>query len=53
MSASNGDYYLPDPSPWPLVASVGLFALAGGFIMLVNDISTAPFVMAALSLIHI
>ena len=36
MSASNGDYYLPDPSPWPLVASVGLFVLAGGFVMLLK-----------------
>ena len=45
MSASNGDYYLPDPSPWPLVASVGLFVLAGGFVMLVNDVNIAPWVM--------
>ncbi len=44
MSA-NGDYYLPDPSPWPLVASVGLFTLAGGFVMLVNDVNVAPWVM--------
>ena len=43
--SSNGDYYLPDPSPWPLVASVGLFALAGGFVMLVNDVNVAPWVM--------
>ncbi len=46
MSATNGDYYLPDPSPWPLVASVGLFSLAGGFVMLLNDINIAPWVMA-------
>ena len=45
MSASNGDYYLPDPSPWPLVASVGLFTLAGGFVMLVNEVNMAPWVM--------
>ena len=43
--SSNGDYYLPDPSPWPLVASVGLFTLAGGFVMLVNDVNVAPWVM--------
>ncbi len=46
MSATNGDYYLPDPSPWPLVASAGLFALAGGFVLLLNNISIAPWVMA-------
>ena len=51
MSASNGDYYLPDPSPWPLVASVGLFVLAGGFVMLVNDFKIAPWVMLAGGLI--
>ena len=51
MSASNGDYYLPDPSPWPLVASVGLFVLAGGFIMLLNDFNIAPWVMLAGGLI--
>ncbi len=45
MSA-NGDYYLPDPSPWPLVASVGLFTLAGGFVMMLNDVDIAPWVMA-------
>jgi len=51
MSATNGDYYLPDPSPWPLVASVGLFTLAGGFVMLVNDVNVAPWVMLAGGLI--
>ncbi len=51
MSASNGDYYLPDPSPWPLVASVGLFVLAGGFVMLLNDFNIAPWVMLAGGLI--
>ena len=45
MSASNGDYYLPEPSPWPLVASVGMFVLAGGFVMLLNDVNIAPWVM--------
>ncbi len=51
MSASNGDYYLPEPSPWPLVASVGLFVLAGGFIMLLHDFNIAPWVMLAGGLI--
>ncbi len=51
MSATNGDYYLPDPSPWPLVASVGLFTLAGGFVMLLNDVNMAPWVMLAGGLI--
>ncbi len=31
MSASKGGYYLPDPSHWPIVGSVGLFLLLAGF----------------------
>ena len=31
MSASKGGYYLPQPSYWPLVGSVGLFLTLGGF----------------------
>jgi cytochrome c oxidase subunit 3 len=31
MSASKGGYYLPQPSYWPIVGSVGLFLTLGGF----------------------
>ena len=31
MSASKGGYYLPEPSYWPIVGSVGLFLTLGGF----------------------
>jgi cytochrome c oxidase subunit 3 len=31
MSETHGGYYLPKPSYWPLVGSVGLFLLLGGF----------------------
>jgi cytochrome c oxidase subunit 3 len=31
MSASNGGYYLPEPSHWPIVGSVGMFLLLFGF----------------------
>ncbi|HUT41599.1 MAG TPA: cytochrome c oxidase subunit 3 [Gammaproteobacteria bacterium] len=31
MSASKGGYYLPEPSHWPIVGSVGMFLLLGGF----------------------
>ncbi len=36
MSAAPGSYYLPNPSPWPLIGSVGLFSLALGFILTIN-----------------
>lgn len=31
MSASNEGYYLPEPSHWPIVGSVGMFLMLGGF----------------------
>lgn len=31
MSESHGGYYLPQPSYWPIVGSIGLFLLLGGF----------------------
>jgi cytochrome c oxidase subunit 3 len=31
MSSSNGGYYLPEPSHWPIVGSVGIFLMLGGF----------------------
>ncbi|HSG11176.1 MAG TPA: cytochrome c oxidase subunit 3 [Gammaproteobacteria bacterium] len=31
MSSSNGGYYLPQPSHWPIVGSIGMFLLLGGF----------------------
>ena len=47
MSAK-GDYYLPEPSPWPIITSVGLFLLALGFVLSINDlISGAEFSMYA------
>lgn len=37
MSHAQGSYYLPSPSHWPLVGSIGLFLTTGGFAMaLVN-----------------
>lgn len=37
MSQAQGKYYLPSPSHWPLVGSIGLFLTVGGFAMaLVN-----------------
>jgi cytochrome c oxidase subunit 3 len=31
MSATNGGYYLPQPSHWPIIGSVGLFTFLAGF----------------------
>ncbi|MDH3559551.1 MAG: cytochrome c oxidase subunit 3 [Gammaproteobacteria bacterium] len=36
MSASKGGYYLPEPSYWPIVGSVGLFLTVGGIAHLLH-----------------
>ena len=45
MSATPGSYYLPNPSPWPLTGSIGLFTLAIGFVSLLNGAAIAPWIM--------
>lgn len=45
MSQSAGSYYLPEPSRWPLVGSIGLFLTTGGFAMFLHD--SSPIVMYA------
>ena len=45
MTASKGGYYLPEPSYWPIVGSVGLFLTLGGFAHFLHDGS--PMVMMA------
>ncbi|MFM9914119.1 MAG: cytochrome c oxidase subunit 3 [Methylophilaceae bacterium] len=47
MSQSTKNYYLPGPSFWPLIASVALFLLAGGFTMALNSIAVGKPVMIA------
>lgn len=44
MSAK-GSYYLPDPSPWPVIISAAIFALALGFILYMNDIGVGNWLM--------
>ncbi|MDH5648523.1 MAG: cytochrome c oxidase subunit 3 [Gammaproteobacteria bacterium] len=45
MSAAKGSYYLPEPSPWPVITSVGVFVLALGFILFMNSISAGSWLM--------
>jgi cytochrome c oxidase subunit III len=47
MSASSGSYYLPNPSPWPVITSAGLFTLALGFVLFVNNLGAGPWLMTA------
>jgi len=45
MSATHGNYYLPNPSPWPVITSAGVFCLALGFILLMNSVGAGPWLM--------
>jgi cytochrome c oxidase subunit III len=47
MSQSAKNYYLPGPSFWPLIASISLFLLAGGFTMVLNKIAMGTPLMIA------
>ncbi|HJP08061.1 MAG: cytochrome c oxidase subunit 3 [Proteobacteria bacterium] len=51
MSAAHGGYYLPDPTKWPTITSMGLFLLALGFIMQLHHLSPGPWLMGAGALI--
>jgi len=45
MPAANGNYYLPSPSPWPVITSAGLFCLALGFVLTMNSLGAGPWFM--------
>ena len=45
--ASSNHYYVPNPSPWPIITSLGLFLLALGTVLLINKLSAGPWFMTA------
>lgn len=45
MSHAPGSYYLPNPSAWPIVGSIGLFTLLLGFVQFLHDGSIGPWMM--------
>ncbi len=47
MSAAHGGYYLPDPTKWPIITSMGLFLLALGFTLQIHHLAPGPWLMAA------
>lgn len=53
MSSAPGSYYLPNPSPWPLIAAVSVFTLVTGVALWINNVgagSTIAFVGLAMVL---
>ncbi len=47
MAATSGSYYLPNPSPWPVITSAGIFTLALGFVLFMNKLGAGPWLMLA------
>jgi cytochrome c oxidase subunit 3 len=45
MSSQSGGYYLPEPSRWPIVGSIGLFFLAFGAVLTMNAVSGGWYVV--------
>ena len=43
--SSHGSYYLPDPSPYPVITSAGLFSLALGFILMIHELAVGSWLM--------
>ncbi|RLA22030.1 MAG: cytochrome c oxidase subunit 3 [Gammaproteobacteria bacterium] len=40
MSTTKEVYYIPDPSPWPIIAALGIFTLLGGTVLWLYDITS-------------
>ena len=47
MSHAQGSYYLPEPSYWPIIGSVGLFTLLGGFAGYLHGASSVWMIIGA------
>ena len=47
MSSSNGGYYLPAPSHWPIVGSVGMFLMLFGFASFLHGSSSLMMIAGA------
>ena len=45
MASANGNYYVPNPSAWPVITSFGLFVLALGFVLTMNSLGAGPWMM--------
>jgi cytochrome c oxidase subunit 3 len=47
MSSQSGGYYLPEPSRWPIVGSIGIFLMAFGAVLTMNSVSGGGYVLLA------
>jgi cytochrome c oxidase subunit III len=55
MSQDNKSYFLPGPSFWPLISSISLFLMAGGFTMMLNKVAMGKpiFIAGVVSLAYL
>ncbi len=53
MSGAHGGYYLPDPTKWPIITSMGLCLLALGFTLQIHHLAPGPWLMVAGAIIII
>ena len=51
MAAANGGYYIPHGTKWPIMGSIGLFTLLGGFALFLNGSESAKMLMIVGALI--
>ena len=47
ITYSNADYYVPDSSRWPLIASIAIFTMFVGGATLLNGANIGPYVLGA------
>ena len=47
MTQAHGGYYVPHGSHWPIVGSVGLITMLGGFAFFLNGTSAGSMFMIA------
>lgn len=45
MAHASGEYYVPHGTNWPILGSIGLFFLLGGFSAFLNDYGVGPVMM--------
>jgi cytochrome c oxidase subunit III len=53
MATAHGNYYVPNPSPWPIVTSIGLFLMALGTVLSINGINAGAWLLGMGSLVII
>ncbi len=46
-AAGHGDYFIPDPSPWPITAMASVFLMLSGTALFINDVSFGGFMILA------